>query len=552
VSSVGSLDATLRLILAQAVKLLRGDHGYLLLTGASKQRTLVFPGPDTAPSEDHEGMSAAYRDDAPEALLLVRDAVLRDGEALLLDESKKRRRARIARTQEQRAILADLRGSLVASPLRAFGKSFGVVLVTRDGTGRRFHKSDRSLLRILADNASCAMRNLALYEKIRSKNEKLRQSMEFQKRAQRRLIEAEKLSAMREMVSGVAHELNNPLTSILGYVQLLDRSSLEEKLARYVKVIFGETERCRSIVQDFLAFARKEEPDRTIVRINELVPQILSMRKRKLKDAGITVTTRLGEDVPRILGDPHHLQQALLNSLRIHEALCEPGPSGEGAEIHIETWFEKGHVHVRLRSTGSRIPTDRLSQLLDPFSLASDAQLGSSLSLCVVRDIVTGHGGDLEVDARDSGGLITVLSLPAEGAPAGTGDARPHPVDRRLALSVVSGEDRQVVREVLEDEGLVIEEVDDTGQLVHGVTLRAYDLVVVEASGLGAELKSEIAPLASWCPHIVLHGTGDTAAFREFPCEDGHVHLPKPLERDDLRQVVSRSLRQASGAASGS
>lgn len=563
VSSVGSLETTLRLILVQAVRLSGSDRGYLLLKGPTN-RTLRLSSDDLdVESEAEACRSARWLSDAPKALHLVRNAVLKKGGCLLLhqDQPLRDKLGRLSDTTAED--LDSCPASVLASPLRAFGKTFGVVAVTiEERANRRFNDNDLNLLRILADNASCAMRNLTLYEKVRSKNEKLRQSMEFQKKAQKRLLEAEKLSAMREMVSGVAHELNNPLTSILGYVQLLDRTSLDDTCSKYVKIIFGETERCRAIVQDFLAFARKEKSDRIILHINDLVRQILSLRRCTLLEAGIEIELDLDHELPRMVGDPHHLQQALLNTLKTLESIAEPDPNNGERSITIATRQIGETTTVRFTASGEGAPDENLENLFDPFFIASsDGNNGSGLSLCVAREIVSDHGGTIEIEANGSGVVCEIrLCLesaetrpPSQTEPTGfsapTLAELPEPpvADERLhALVVVDPQTRSQIEEVLSQESIDAELIENPQDPRERIQIRSYDLVVLDADGIPNELRQELTPLAAWCPHVILHNPSEPPGTGSFPSDDHHFHLPKPLEKGDFRQVVRRAIHETS------
>jgi signal transduction histidine kinase len=226
---------------------------------------------------------------------------------------------------------------------------------------------------------------------------------------------AERLAALGQLVSSVAHELSNPLTSILGYAQLLRRRP--ESLAREADAqrILQEAERASRITRNVLQFARGGKPERAAVEINEVLRRTLALRAYELGLGGIEVETDLDPRLPPVLGDAAQLQQVLLNLLVNSEQAIRLA-HGRG-QIQLRTrGTTGGRVAVDVADDGPGIAPEVLPHIFDPFFTTKPAGVGTGLGLSVVFAIAHDHGGSIAVESRPGGGAVFTLELPA--APA--------------------------------------------------------------------------------------------------------------------------------------
>jgi signal transduction histidine kinase len=245
------------------------------------------------------------------------------------------------------------------------------------------------------------------------------------------LMEREKLSTLGLLVSGVAHDLNNPLGGIYGYAQLLlEEESDGDKRSALERIMF-DVMRCNRIVSNLLSFARRHAPERTEVRIDEVLARTLELRDRHLQSAGIVPRFFVAPALPIVTGDEHQLQQVFVNILvNAEHALRERGST---LSIVVEPAAgdrpgAAGRLAIRFFNDGPPIPETLLPRIFDPFFTTKAAEEGTGLGLAICLRIVREHGGDIEVSSDRDGTTFTIL-LPIGTLAEGAGSAP----DRRAA-----------------------------------------------------------------------------------------------------------------------
>ncbi len=256
-------------------------------------------------------------------------------------------------------------------------------------------------------------------------NEELKREVEARtrelKEAHAQLVEAQKLAALGQLGAGVAHEINNPLTGILGNAQLLleekgDGDPDREALAR----IEALARRCRDITQNLLRFSQqREDPAFEVVDVNRVVSDAVSLAEGQVRASGIPLDLDLAAPAPRVKGDPGHLAQVVLNLLSNARSACA-GRAGAG--IAISTGRAGDEVEIRVRDGGKGIAPEHLPRIFEPFFTTKDQWSNVGLGLSVSYRIVSEHGGRIRVDSRPGEGSTFTVRLPA---------ARPEPVEGR-------------------------------------------------------------------------------------------------------------------------
>ena len=233
------------------------------------------------------------------------------------------------------------------------------------------------------------------------------------------LLHAEKMAALGQTISGVAHELNNPLATILGWAERLAGKTLDETARRGVDVIRSESERASRIVRTLLTFARKRQSTRRMVAVNDVVRETLTLRSYDQRARNISVVTDLAADMPQIFADGHQIQQVLLN-LVINAEQAMLSAHGRGSLV-VCTRHEADRNAVVLQVTddGPGVPVDVENKIFDPFFTTKEAGQGTGLGLSVAHAIVHEHGGRIRVappapmpDGRPSRGASFVVELP--------------------------------------------------------------------------------------------------------------------------------------------
>src|SRR2546427_10241874 len=230
------------------------------------------------------------------------------------------------------------------------------------------------------------------------------------------LIQSEKLAAVGQLVSGVAHELNNPLTSIAGLAEfLLEQQELGPKDRDHLQVIHEQAERAGRIVRNLLTFARKGPGERARVNLNDVVQRTLLLMSYDLKLKDIRTEKNLGSGMPDVVGDRHALQQVVLNLVTNAAHALAGNEAGRPRTIRINNLFDQ-RVRLRVAGTGPGIPEEGLPHLFTPFFTTKEPGQGTGLGLSITYSIVEAHGGQITVERPPEGGAAFLVELPPAGA----------------------------------------------------------------------------------------------------------------------------------------
>ncbi len=421
---------------------------------------------------------------------------------------------------------------------------------------------DRTILPSFAAQAAVAMRNARLFADNTRLYEEAQQRLRELQDTQAQLLQAGKLSAVGQLVSGVAHELNNPLSVVIGYGQLLLSRGVPEEAKRPIEAIVAQGARMAKIIQSLLLFSRQRKPERRPIDLGEVIPQILSLRETQLTVAGIRVETEFGEGVPRAEGDAHQLQQVVLNLiLNAEQAILGSGVGGRrtGDHIRITTCArrvgEDPRVILQVADNGPGIPAAVLPRVFEPFFTTKKVGEGAGLGLSVSYGIVEQHGGRLSVES-EPGRTVFTLELPAATGsdPAEAATAAPTvasvgatALGRGRRILVVDDEPAivELVTSVLQDQGWRVDVASGGRAALERLQETRYDLVLSDVrmpEGDGADFyRAAVAQQKELARRFVFM-TGDTAneeAWRVLDSIRAPV-LSKPFTRQVLLHAVER------------
>jgi two-component system NtrC family sensor kinase len=370
------------------------------------------------------------------------------------------------------------------------------------------------------------------------------------------LIQSEKLAAVGQLVSGVAHELNNPLTSITGLSEfLLEQKELAQRDRGHLRVIHEQAERAGRIVRNLLTFARKGPVERSPVDLTDVLQRTLMLMSYDLRLKDVDVDKELAAALPEVLGDRHELQQVVLNLLTNAAQAVASNPAGAPRRVSVRTWFD-GQVHVRIADSGPGIPLGVRAQLFTPFFTTKEPGHGTGLGLSISYSIVEAHGGHLVVEAPGEEGAAFRIDLP----PAPAGVTAPAPVveppagaprggDARIKRSILLVDDDPAVRRVVEALfGREGHRVDAARDGPHGLALaldHAYDLIIVDGRvagrGGGRLFVEELLERHPALKDRTLVATGDVRPTTEQALERlGLRYVRKPFNLRDLRDEAAR------------
>ncbi len=243
---------------------------------------------------------------------------------------------------------------------------------------------------------------------------KLRQDLE---ESHTQLVQAQKISSMGRLASGVAHEINNPLAGILIYAELLQREiSNEGTTKEFVAEIIQQTLRCQQIVQRLLEFSRQSLGQRTMFDLNHIIHRCVELIGRQALFHNITINQDLESELPHLMGDPGQIQQVLTNLL-INAA---DAMEGEGAiTIVTRSNLQEEGIILTFADTGCGIPEDVTDKIFEPFFTTKPVGKGTGLGLSIVYGVIQRHGGTIEVDSQPGAGTTFTISLPLDSQTAG-------------------------------------------------------------------------------------------------------------------------------------
>lgn len=228
-------------------------------------------------------------------------------------------------------------------------------------------------------------------------------------------IQSEKLSSLKLLISGVAHELNNPLTSIIGCAQHLEEDlSLGEDSMQASKIILNDAKRASKIVKNLFDFAEKHKLEAVVVDLNEIIRSIVDIRVHELKKRKIEITLKLDPELKKVGANTTEMQQVLLNILRNAVNVIEE--SGIGDKIEVRTFNKHENVFVEIEDNGPGIPKDHINRIFDPFFTTRCHKRGTGLGLAIVYGIIRKHRGSISVDPSHRNGAKFVISLPSAGS----------------------------------------------------------------------------------------------------------------------------------------
>ena len=303
----------------------------------------------------------------------------------------------------KRAVQKERQRAFLCVPIHCRGRILGTLSLGRQTSGS-FGEREVALVEATADQIGIALDNARLY------SESLRQLDEL-KRAQAQLIHAEKLSAVGELASGVAHEINNPLTTILGQAQLLlDRADVTPHVRDRLTIVSDEAARAARIVQNLLLFSRHYPPERRPCSLADQARRVLELKAYQLQSDKIEVETEFEEECPPVWADENQVQQVLLNLVQnAHQAMARE----DERVLTVRVRPLGAAVAVEVLDTGPGIAADALPRVFDPFFTTKPPGEGSGLGLSVSYGIVAEHKGTLRGDNRaDRRGAIFTIELP--------------------------------------------------------------------------------------------------------------------------------------------
>ena len=299
----------------------------------------------------------------------------------------------------------DIRSAIVL-PLAAEGEAPGILNINRTNRPEPFTSADLRHATVLASQITQALRNAKLYREL---EEKIREIQEMQK-MQRQLVQSEKLAAAGRLVAGVAHEINNPLTGILGFAEfLLSSDGLTVEQREDMQNILHQGRRCREIVQNLMKFSRRAKPREEVVALEGVLEAALELVRHDFQSKGIEIRTEIPARLPALRGDPGQLEQVFFN-VAVNALHAMAGRTG--GLLRIIAAHEADKITIRFEDNGCGISAQDLGKVFDPFFTTKPGGKGSGLGLSISYGIVHAHHGTMLVESEPGAGTTFIVELP--------------------------------------------------------------------------------------------------------------------------------------------
>jgi PAS domain S-box-containing protein len=367
------------------------------------------------------------------------------------------------------------------------------------------------------------------------------------KAAQRHLLQAEKLSAIGEVVSGVAHELNNPLAGVLGYAQLLMAGPIDPRQQRSIERIFESAVRCQKIVQNLLAFARQHPAEKRYVDLNDIIEKTLDLKAYQLRVNNLKVIKALAPALPKTMLDFTQIQQVLLNVIN-NAQYSMSRHKGQGT-LKVATLVKDGMMRLEVTDDGGGIPREILGRIFDPFFTTKPVGEGTGLGLAVSYGIIKEHGGRIWAESAPGRDTTLIIELPVRSDQAGDDAPRPSMATPDRALRILAVDDEAVILDLIVDalsgDGHRVDTAGGGREAIERIEREGYDVLVCDLKMPDMDGQQLFETIRTRWPRLaerVIFASGDTIHpdTRRFILESGRPCVDKPFKLESLVAAIAQ------------
>ena len=379
-----------------------------------------------------------------------------------------------------------------------------------------------------------------------------------EKLLRQQLIQSEKLSAIGELISGIAHELNNPLTGVMGYSQLLQlRKDLDERARETLLKINNLALRCQKIVQNLLSFARKQKPERTLSNVNDMLERTVELRNYELSVNNIEIVRELERTLPKTIADAHQLQQVFLNVITNAEHAMLQAHGRGRLVIRSRADMQNNRIVVEIIDDGPGIPESQLSKIFDPFFTTKEVGKGTGLGLSLSYGIIKEHGGNIYARSRVGEGTSFVIELPIISQLSDDASIFPQLMPQALEFDNLVRDKRVLIvddekyildffTEVFKLFPMRVDTASDGRAAMEKLTRNDYDLVITDfkmPQMSGRDLYQWIKDKRPRLAQRIIFITGDTVSTetRSFFENNCNLYLAKPFKIEEVKEAIQQT-----------
>lgn len=382
-------------------------------------------------------------------------------------------------------------------------------------------------------------------------------------RLEQQLRQAEKLSALGQMISGIAHELNNPLTTIRGYLELiLAKHDLTDITRTNLEKVAIESERAAKLVTRFLHFARERKARREMGDLNEIVRRALELHEFEFRVAALDVRLELDDDIPRTLLDPDQAQQVLLNLFTnaLHAMIDAPPPH----RLSVRTFLEDDWIVVEVEDDGPGVPEDQAARIFEPFYTTKEVGTGTGLGLSIAHSVMVDHNGRIECRNSGSGGAVFTLRFPIvmEGDREDTtilftpSELEKEPAAKSSAEALILDDEPAIadmLGEMLELLGHRPTLCNAARKAIELIQERDFDVILSDfrmPDLNGEEFRAEAKKIKPHLADRIIFISGDVAneKTQDFLKSTGNRKIDKPFKLEAVRDAIDGLLAADSGS----
>jgi nitrogen-specific signal transduction histidine kinase/CheY-like chemotaxis protein len=389
--------------------------------------------------------------------------------------------------------------------------------------------------------AICSMRDVTELVETEAKQKRMQQELSLNRR----------LVAIGQIAAGITHEINNPLTGVIAFAQMLMQMDIPENMKEAVEVIHEGAVRVVGIVDRLRTFARSDRQENEYADINTIITNTLTMLSYEMRSNDIEVTTHLAENLPRTMANTGQLQQVFLNIIINAEQAMATSPRRAKLTITTEQFADR--IIVSIRDNGPGIPEETINEIFDPFFTTKDNYSGMGLGLNVSRNIITEHGGEIRVWSKPGLGATFIIDLPivtdtGEGEPGEPADTEQgEPVGARILVVDDEPHICRALDRLLTNKGHLVDTTPSPLTALEMLRDKRYDLILLDLrmpDMSGIELYERIGIISPSLQRKVICVTGDVVSSQNeaFLHKTGIPCVAKPFGVNELMRQVKQVL----------